>query len=204
MDERCRKSGAIASRRRRGRFVSPTPALRRCISSRRSKRPASKSVLCLFEGVATGAADGWYRMRDQPAATLLHLGPGLANGLANIHNARRASSGMVNVVGEHALTHLKYDAPLTSDIEGLARPLSHWVRRIDNACAVAGDVAAGIAKANGQPGADSDVDPSPATRRGKTPANRHAPRRPRGRCVPPIRRGSRRWRRCCARASRRC
>ena len=114
--------------------------------------PRIRSVLCLFEGVCTGAADGWYRMRDTPAATLLHLGPGLANGLANIHNARRASSGMVNVVGEHALTHLKYDAPLTSDIEGLARPLSHWVRRIDNAGAVAGDVAAGIAQASGQPG----------------------------------------------------
>ena len=114
--------------------------------------PRIRSVLCLFEGVCTGAADGWYRMRDTPAATLLHLGPGLANGLANIHNARRASSGIVNVVGEHALTHLKYDAPLTSDIEGLARPLSHWVRRIDNAGAVAGDVAAGIAQAGGQPG----------------------------------------------------
>ena len=114
--------------------------------------PRIRSVLCLFEGVATGAADGWYRMRDHPAATLLHLGPGLANGLANIHNARRASSGMVNVVGEHARTHLKYDAPLTSDIEGLARPLSHWVRRIDNAEAVAGDVAAGTAQASGQPG----------------------------------------------------
>ncbi|MFP3480740.1 thiamine pyrophosphate-binding protein, partial [Burkholderia sp. SIMBA_057] len=85
--------------------------------------------LCLFEGVATGAADGWYRMKDKPASTLLHLGPGLANGLANIHNAKRASSGMVNVVGEHSASHLKYDPPLTSDIEGLARPLSHWVRR---------------------------------------------------------------------------
>lgn len=114
--------------------------------------PRIRSVLCLFEGVATGAADGWYRMRDRPAATLLHLGPGLANGLANIHNARRAGSGIVNVVGEHALAHLKYDAPLTSDIEGLARPLSHWVRRIDHAGAVAGDVAAGIAQASGQPG----------------------------------------------------
>ena len=114
--------------------------------------PRLRSVLCLFEGVATGAADGWYRMRDHPAATLLHLGPGLANGLANIHNARRASSGMVNVVGEHALTHLKHDAPLTSDIEGLARPLSHWVRRIDGPGAVATDVAAAVAQASGHPG----------------------------------------------------
>ena len=116
------------------------------------ENPRIKSVLCLFEGVATGAADGWYRMRDMPASTLLHLGPGLANGLANIHNARRASSGMVNVVGEHSARHLQYDAPLTSDIEGLARPLSHWVRRIDGPHAVAHDVAAGVAKANEHPG----------------------------------------------------
>src|SRR3984893_14884626 len=91
--------------------------------------PRLRSVLCLFEGVATGAADGWYRMRNRPASTLLHLGPGLANGLANLHNAKRAGSGIVNIVGEHATAHLKYDAPLTSDIEGLARPLCHWVRR---------------------------------------------------------------------------
>ncbi|HEU0043966.1 acetolactate synthase large subunit [Sphingomonas sp.] len=116
------------------------------------ENPRIKPVLCLFEGVATGAADGWYRMKDAPAATLLHLGPGLSNGLANIHNARRASSGMVNVVGEHSSSHLKYDAPLTSDIEGLARPLSHWVRRIDGAASVATDVAAGVAKASEHPG----------------------------------------------------
>ena len=70
----------------------------------------------------TGAADGYYRMSDKPAATLLHLGPGLANGLANIHNANKAMSGMVNIVGDHATYHRQYDAPLTSDIEGLARP----------------------------------------------------------------------------------
>ncbi|MDB5694906.1 MAG: hypothetical protein JWN21_449 [Sphingomonas bacterium] len=116
------------------------------------ENPRIKPVLCLFEGVATGAADGWYRMKDAPAATLLHLGPGLANGLANIHNARRASSGMVNVVGEHSAAHLRYDPPLMSDIEGLARPLSHWVRRIDGPQAVATDVAAGVAKANEHPG----------------------------------------------------
>ncbi len=114
--------------------------------------PRMKSVLCLFEGVATGAADGWYRMRDKPACTLLHLGPGLANGLANIHNAKRASSGMVNIVGEHATGHLKYDAPLTSDIEGLARPLSAWVRRTDSARLIAGDAAAAVAKASEHPG----------------------------------------------------
>lgn len=94
------------------------------------ENPRIKSVLCLFEGVCTGAADGWARMRRKPASTLLHLGPGLANGLANIHNARRASVPMVNVVGEHSLSHLAFDPPLKSDIEGLARPLSHWVRTI--------------------------------------------------------------------------
>jgi len=111
-----------------------------------------RSVLCLFEGVATGAADGWYRMKDTPASTLLHLGPGLANGLANIHNAKRASSGMVNIIGEHSASHLKYDPPLTSDIEGLARPLSHWVRRADSADTIAWDAANAVAKASGHPG----------------------------------------------------
>lgn len=114
--------------------------------------PRMKSVLCLFEGVCTGAADGWYRMRDTPAATLLHLGPGLANGLANIHNAKRASSGMVNIVGEHAERHLAYDAPLQSDIEGLARPLSHWVRRAGSAATLAWDTATAIDKAGEHPG----------------------------------------------------
>ena len=111
-----------------------------------------RSVLCLFEGVCTGAADGYYRMKDTPASTLLHLGPGLANGLANIHNAKRALSGMVNVVGEHSNAHLKYDPPLTSDIEGLARPLSHWVRRVDSSRSVAWDAAAAVAKASETPG----------------------------------------------------
>ena len=116
------------------------------------ENPKMRSVLCLFEGVATGAADGWYRMKDTPASTLLHLGPGLANGLANIHNAKRASSGMVNIIGEHSTAHLKYDPPLTSDIEGLARPLSHWVRRADSASAIAWDAAQAVAKASEHPG----------------------------------------------------
>jgi len=114
--------------------------------------PKMRSVLCLFEGVATGAADGWYRMKDKPASTLLHLGPGLANGLANIHNAKRASSGMVNVVGEHSVSHLKYDPPLTSDIEGLARPLSHWVRRAESSNTIAWDTAQAVATASEHPG----------------------------------------------------
>ncbi len=114
--------------------------------------PKMRSVLCLFEGIATGAADGWWRMKDKPASTLLHLGPGLANGLANIHNAKRASSGMVNVVGEHSVSHLKYDPPLTSDIEGLARPLSHWVRRTDSSTSIAWDTAQAVAAASQHPG----------------------------------------------------
>lgn len=87
-----------------------------------------RCVLGLFEGVVTGAADGYYRMAGRPAATLLHLGPGLANGLANLHNAKKAQSGIVNIVGEHATYHIGHNAPLTSDIEGLARPMSDWVR----------------------------------------------------------------------------
>src|SRR5471032_1911969 len=87
-----------------------------------------RPVLVLQENVATGAADGYARMSGKPAATLLHLGPGLANGLSNLHNARRAFSPIVNIVGDHATYHRAYDAPLTSDIEGIARPLSDWVR----------------------------------------------------------------------------
>lgn len=88
--------------------------------------PGMRAVLCLFEGVVTGAADGYARMADRPALTLLHLGSGLSNGLANLHNARRAGSAVVNVVGDHASYHLQYDAPLTSDLAGLAAWTSHW------------------------------------------------------------------------------
>ena len=111
-----------------------------------------RCVLCLYEGVVTGAADGYYRMAGKPASTLLHLGPGLGNGLANLHNAKKARSGIVNIVGEHSASHLKYDPPLTSDIEGLARPLSHWVRRVDSARSVSWDVSTAIARASELPG----------------------------------------------------
>jgi acetolactate synthase-1/2/3 large subunit len=94
------------------------------------RKPEMRCVLGLFEGVVTGAADGYARMADKPAATLLHCGPGMANALANMHNARRAWTPMINVVGDHATYHLKHDAPLTSDIESLARPMSQFVRRI--------------------------------------------------------------------------
>src|SRR3978361_2032630 len=80
------------------------------------RKPRIRCVLGLFEGVVTGAADGYARMADKPAATLLHPGPGLANALANIHNARRARTPMINVVGDHASYHLVHDAPLTTDI----------------------------------------------------------------------------------------
>lgn len=103
--------------------------------------PAVRGVLGLFEGAVTGAADGYGRMADQPAATLLHLGPGLSNGLSNLHNALRAHSPVVNVIGDHASYHRGLDAPLTSDIEGTARPFSHWVRTSIDEHALTTDVA---------------------------------------------------------------
>src|ERR1041385_4621133 len=110
-----------------------------------------RCVLGLFEGVVTGAADGYFRMKGTPASTLLHLGPGLANGLANLHNAKKANSGIVNIVGQHAVYHIDYNAPLTSDIEGLARPMSSWVRTSPNSRSVAADGAAAIAAAKSSP-----------------------------------------------------
>jgi acetolactate synthase I/II/III large subunit len=107
--------------------------------------PGMRGVLALFEGVATGAADGYARMADRPAAVLLHLGPGLGNGLANLHNARRARVPMVVVVGDHATYHKKYDAPLESDIDALAGSVSGWVRRTGAAAEVAADAAEAIA-----------------------------------------------------------
>ena len=90
--------------------------------------PESRAVLCLFEGVCTGAADGYGRMKGVPATTLLHLGAGLGNGIANLHNCRRAGTPLVNVIGDHAIHHVAYDAPLTSDIEAVAKPVSNWIR----------------------------------------------------------------------------
>src|SRR4030088_3480699 len=108
-------------------------------------------VLGGFEGVVTGAADGYSRMRGTPASTRLPLGPGLANGLANLHNAKKANSGIVNIVGQHAVHHIGYNAPLTSDIEGVARPMSAWVRTSPDAKSVARDGAAAIAAARSAP-----------------------------------------------------
>jgi len=114
--------------------------------------PGMRCVLGLFEGVVTGAADGYARMAEKPAATLLHLGPGLANGLANLHNAVKASTPMVNIVGDHATYHRSYDAPLTSDIETAAKPFSGWVHTSPDAMSVAADGAAAIAAALTPPG----------------------------------------------------
>lgn len=116
------------------------------------RKPAMRCVLGLFEGVVTGAADGYARMADKPAATLLHLGPGMANALANMHNARRAATPMVNIVGDHATHHLRHDAPLHTDIESLARPMSDWVRRIRSADDVSPAAAAAIEAATAAPG----------------------------------------------------
>ncbi|HEY3753753.1 MAG TPA: acetolactate synthase large subunit [Pseudonocardiaceae bacterium] len=114
--------------------------------------PEMRAVLALFEGGVTGAADGYGRMADRPAATLLHLGPGLGNGLANLHNARRAHTPIVNVVGDHATYHKQYDAPLESDIDAIAGSVSGWVRRSATTADVATDAVAAIAAASTPPG----------------------------------------------------
>jgi acetolactate synthase-1/2/3 large subunit len=114
--------------------------------------PEMRGVLCLFEGTATGAADGYGRMTGRPAAALMHLGPGLGNGLANLHNARRAHTPLLAVVGDHATYHKRLDAPLESDIDSLARPVSTWVRRSLRAADVAADAADAVAAASAPPG----------------------------------------------------
>jgi len=114
--------------------------------------PGMRCVLCLQENVVTGAADGYYRIAGKPAATLLHCGPGLANGLSNLHNARRARSGIVNVVGDQATYHRPLDAPLTADTEGWARPISTFVRTALSSNRVGEDAAAAVQAARTPPG----------------------------------------------------
>jgi acetolactate synthase-1/2/3 large subunit len=114
--------------------------------------PQLRGVLCLFEGTATGAADGYGRMTGRPAAALLHLGPGLANGLANLHNARRARTPLLAVVGDHATYHKQFDAPLESDIDALAGSVSAWIRRPGRAADVAAAAAEAVAAAMTPPG----------------------------------------------------
>ncbi|TAD90337.1 MAG: acetolactate synthase large subunit [Alphaproteobacteria bacterium] len=114
--------------------------------------PAMRCILGLHETVVTGAADGYGRIAEKPAATLLHLGPGLANGLANLHNARRARSPIVNIIGDHATYHVAYDAPLASDIVSLAKPMSHWVHSSPDSRQIAGDAARAVQAARTAPG----------------------------------------------------
>jgi acetolactate synthase-1/2/3 large subunit len=114
--------------------------------------PAVRPVLALFEGVASGAADGYARMAGIPAATLLHLGPGLGNAFANLHNAYKARTPMVNVVGDHAVAHAPLNAPLASDIASIARPVSHWYASTRDARSAATDAAAALAAARGTGG----------------------------------------------------
>lgn len=111
-----------------------------------------RCILGLFEGVATGAADGYARMTGIPAVTLLHLAPGLANGCANLHNAKKARSPILNLVGDHALRHQAYDAPLTADVAGTAAPFSDFVRTARSAATLGADAAEALAAAMSAPG----------------------------------------------------
>src|SRR6202046_1776876 len=111
-----------------------------------------RCVLGLFEGVVTGAADGYARMAEKPACTLLHLGPGLGNGLANLHNASRACVPIISLVGQHATYHLHHDTPLTSDIEGIARPYSKWLRTSRASSEVGRDAVEAIVATRTAPG----------------------------------------------------
>jgi len=111
-----------------------------------------RCVLGLFEGVVTGAADGFARLTGKPASTLLHLGPGFANGLANLHNASRAQVPMVNIIGQHATYHLRHDTPLTADIEAFARPYSKWMRTSCSAAEISRDATDAVAAARTAPG----------------------------------------------------
>ena len=148
--------------------------------------PGMRSVLGLFECVCTGAADGYGRMTGSPALTLLHLGPGFANGIANLHNARRAHTPIVNLIGDHASWHGSFDAPLTSDIVSLATPVSAWVRTATSAKTLADDAAAAIEAALAPPGQiatlivpqDCAWDPADAAARtsGSSGSGRQCPR----------------------------
>jgi acetolactate synthase-1/2/3 large subunit len=111
-----------------------------------------RCVLGLFEGVVTGSADGYARMTGRPACTLLHLGPGFGNGLANLHNASRAQVPMINLIGQHATHHLRHDTPLTSDIEAIARPYSKWLRTSSSSADVGHDAIDAIVAARTAPG----------------------------------------------------
>jgi acetolactate synthase-1/2/3 large subunit len=142
--------------------------------------PGMRAVLGLFEGVVTGAADGYARMARKPACTLLHLGPGLGNGLANLHNARRAHVPIVNLVGEHATYHRRLDAPLTSDIQSIASAVSGWVHTAEDPRTVARDGARAVAASYGPPGriATLILPADTAWSEGGDPVDRIPPREP--------------------------
>jgi acetolactate synthase I/II/III large subunit len=116
------------------------------------QHPEMRCILCLFEGGASGAADGYFRMSGEVAATLLHLAPGFGNAFANLHNARKAQSGIVNIVGDHATYHMKYETPLRGDTVGISQTISHWTRLSDAAASVAADGAAAVRAARAQNG----------------------------------------------------
>ncbi len=148
--------------------------------------PAVRGVLCLFEGVATGAADGYARVTGSPAAALVHLGPGLANGWANLHNARRAHSPVVVVVGDHATYHAPLDAPLQSDIGAVASALEGWSRHCDVARDVARDTADAVAAAYGPPGRVATLVVAADASWGEVPVEAsRVPRAPRARLAEP-------------------
>ena len=139
--------------------------------------PDMRCVLCLAEGVVAGAADGFSRMSDNPPATLLHLGPGLGNGLANFHNAMRAGAPIVNIVGDHATSHKQYDAPLAADVVAYARPVSAWIKESGTAADIPADAVSAITAARQPPGhiatliipADCSWNPCPEVPGGKAP-----------------------------------
>jgi acetolactate synthase-1/2/3 large subunit len=153
------------------------------------RQPTMRSVLCLFEGVATGAADGYGRIVGKPACTLLHLGPGYGNGLANLHNARRAHTPIVNVIGDHATYHRPYDAPLASDIAAIAGANSVWVKSAATADDVASLAAEAVGASFGPPGGSAslilpaDCAWSPVTRNEKPKAARAAKPAPSGQTI---------------------
>jgi acetolactate synthase I/II/III large subunit len=142
--------------------------------------PAVRAVLCQFEGVCSGAADGYGRMADRPALALFHLGPGLANGIANLHNARRGHTPVVALVGDHATWHRAADAPLTSDIESLARPVSRFVRTATSAAGLGRDVADAIASST-EGGVATLIVPSDCQTGEAAATPPPVPRRPRAR-----------------------
>src|SRR4051812_34737255 len=156
--------------------------------------PEMRAILALFEGAATGAADGYSRMSGRPGATLLHLGSGLGNGLANLHNARKGRSPIVNIVGDHATYHWKYDAQLQSDIETVARNFSSWVRTSQSTEELGRDAAEAIAAARRHPHGERAAEtfpwgappPKPPGGRGRPPPGAPPPAGPpRGRAPPP-------------------